>query len=67
MTTPTTDIQTVLDANLPAAFKGLKIIDTDTHFSGPTDLYARHAPASMEGPHPATGRSRRQGDVGAQR
>ena len=55
MTTPTTDIQTVLDANLPAAFKGLKIIDTDTHFSGPTDLYARHAPASMKDRIPQLG------------
>ena len=55
MTTQSADLQTVLDANLPAEFKGLKIIDTDTHFSGPFDLYSRHAPASMKDRIPQLG------------
>ena len=48
MTTKSADIQTVLDANLPEMFKGLKIIDSDTHFSGSPDMYSRNAPAAMK-------------------
>jgi predicted TIM-barrel fold metal-dependent hydrolase len=40
--------QSVRDANLPGAFKGLKIIDSDTHFNGSPSFWVDNAPAALK-------------------